>query len=44
MTSRLAQPVGEAIAANCQKRQKHDEESEWTNLPIDPPRSPQLRD
>jgi hypothetical protein len=41
VTSRLAQPVGEAIAANCPKR---DEEGEWTNLPIDPPRSRQLND
>jgi hypothetical protein len=44
VTSRLAQPVGEAIAANCQKRPMCDEEGEWTNLPSDPPRSPQLGD
>jgi hypothetical protein len=45
VTSRLAQPVGEAIAANDQKhqnRQKHDVESGWPKLPIDPTHSPQV--
>jgi hypothetical protein len=47
VTSRLAQPVGEAIAANSRKRgeilesieqrEARDVESGWTELPIDPP-------
>jgi hypothetical protein len=45
VTSRLAQPVGEAIAASCRghsKHQMHDVEDDWTNLPIDPPYSAQV--
>jgi hypothetical protein len=42
VTSRLAQPVGEAIAAHCPKRRMRDEEGERANLPIDPQRSPQV--
>jgi hypothetical protein len=44
VTSRLAQPVGEAIAARCGPQPMRDEDDEWTNLPIDPPRSRQLSD